>query len=80
MGDQLSHRWRTVLNKIAEYGDEGVSERDLSELLGGGELVRTDPVRGIISEMFFTTQLIEPVYGTRDHIRITDAGRKALGR
>lgn len=77
----LSYQWRTILRKLAEYGDEGVNENTFCDLMGDGDcLVRNDPCKTALSQMFFTgVEYYEAVPGHVRKIRITGAGREALG-
>lgn len=78
----LSYQWRTVLKKLAEYGDNGIDQDTFCDLMGDGDsLVRNDPCKTALAQMFFKGmdyyEVVPPV--PSNVIRITDAGREALG-
>ena len=75
----LSHQWRTVLTKLAEYGDLGVDHDVFVDLVGGGELVRHNIAKVTLDQMFFEgVGYWERVPDCRSMIRITRVGREAL--
>lgn len=78
----LSYQWRTVLKKLAEYGDEGIDQDTFCDLMGDGDsLVRNDPCKATLLQMLFTCvgyyEVVPPTPSKL--IRITEAGREALG-
>lgn len=81
MSNNLSRNWRTVLTKLAEYGDKGVNQKRFCTLLGGSEYSYNNLTKGVLDQMFFTGVGYVEEFGDADDvtIRITPEGREALG-
>lgn len=75
---QLSWRWRVVLTKLAEYGDQGIDETAFKELMGDDDPhSQRGEVGTILSQMFFTgMRYVDCRPG--GIIAITEKGKEAL--
>lgn len=75
----LSHKWRVVLTRLAEYPD-GIRRDDFTNLMGGGRFARGNIADTALEQMHALDHMYwERDPADRERIRITAAGREALG-
>jgi hypothetical protein len=77
---KISHEWYTVLKALSRYED-GIDRMDFIDLIGEGQYSHANRVRDVIGQMFWDRpRLYDHVPDTKDSIKITEDGLKAIER
>ena len=75
MKHNLSHQWRTVLTKLAEF-EHGVKRVTLCDILGDDD--RKSPTEGVLNQMFFSDHNYYENHPMNGGIKITQEGLEAI--